>query len=103
MVGGGYFATDGRAGAPTAPATPGRRRAGRPGGRSAISKSVLFGPEQASLPRPGFEPEVPMFAHEDWTHFRSVETLAQKAGVARAYLRRVVAKELVDNALDVPT
>ena len=33
--------------------------------------------------------------------FRSSETLSQKDGVPKALLRRLVIKELVDNALDV--
>lgn len=41
-----------------------------------------------------------MFAREDWTLFRNLSTLSQKAGVPVAKLRRLVLKELVDNALD---
>ncbi|WOH80908.1 hypothetical protein RX327_35075 [Bradyrhizobium sp. BEA-2-5] len=41
-----------------------------------------------------------MFEREDWTSFRTVEGLQQKAGVAAAKLRRLVLKELTDNALD---
>jgi hypothetical protein len=41
-----------------------------------------------------------MFSREDWELFRSLSTLAQKAGVSRDRLGAVVAKELVDNALD---
>jgi hypothetical protein len=37
---------------------------------------------------------------EDWTLFASRETLSQKAGVPVALLRRLVLKELVDNAID---
>ncbi|MEF2548907.1 ATP-binding protein [Aurantimonas sp. E1-2-R+4] len=40
------------------------------------------------------------FERPDWTMFRSVSTLAQKAGVPTHLLRRLVIKELVDNALD---
>ncbi|WOH60340.1 hypothetical protein [Bradyrhizobium sp. BWC-3-1] len=40
------------------------------------------------------------FEREDWTHFRTVEGLQQKAGVAASKLRRLVLKELADNALD---
>ena len=43
----------------------------------------------------------PMFEHEDWTMFRNLPTLGQTAGVAPDDLPRLVAKELVDNALDV--
>lgn len=40
------------------------------------------------------------FERPEWTLFRSVDTLSQKAGVSRRSLRRLVLKELVDNALD---
>jgi hypothetical protein len=36
----------------------------------------------------------------DWTSFRTVEGLQQKAGVAKSKLRRLVLKELTDNGLD---
>jgi hypothetical protein len=38
--------------------------------------------------------------HEDWTRFRTVDGLTQKAGVSRDKLSRLVMKELTDNALD---
>src|SRR2546422_10093644 len=41
-----------------------------------------------------------MFAREDWTLFRNLATLPQKAGIPLEQLRRLVAKELVDNACD---
>lgn len=40
------------------------------------------------------------FVREDWTLFRSLGTLGQKAGVAVHKLPQLVAKELADNALD---
>lgn len=40
------------------------------------------------------------FERADWTSFRTVEGLQQKAGVSRDRLRRLVLKELADNALD---
>lgn len=40
------------------------------------------------------------FERADWTSFRTVDGLQQKAGVAQSKLRRLVLKELVDNALD---
>jgi hypothetical protein len=40
------------------------------------------------------------FEREDWTSFRTVEGLQQKAGVAKDKLRRLVLKELADNGLD---
>jgi hypothetical protein len=43
------------------------------------------------------------FERADWTSFRSIEGLQQKAGVAQGRLRRLVLKELTDNALDTGT
>jgi hypothetical protein len=40
------------------------------------------------------------FEQEDWSLFRTVDGLQQKAGVARELLPRLVLKELADNALD---
>jgi hypothetical protein len=40
------------------------------------------------------------FEREDWTVFRTIEGLQQKAGVAKDKLTRLVLKELTDNALD---
>jgi hypothetical protein len=40
------------------------------------------------------------FERADWTSFRTVEGLQQKAGVTASKLRRLVLKELTDNALD---
>ena len=40
------------------------------------------------------------FEREDWTAFRTVEGLQQKAGVAKSKLARLVLKELTDNGLD---
>jgi hypothetical protein len=50
----------------------------------------------ASLP----VPQILKFEREDWTSFRTVEGLQQKAGVNRDKLRRLVLKEITDNALD---
>jgi hypothetical protein len=41
-----------------------------------------------------------MAEREDWALFRSIEGLCQKAGVPATWLRRLVLKELADNALD---
>lgn len=41
-----------------------------------------------------------MFQREDWTLFRNLTTISQKAGVPKAHLRRLALKELADNALD---
>jgi hypothetical protein len=40
------------------------------------------------------------FVREDWTLFRTIGTLCQRAGVPATHLARLVLKELVDNALD---
>src|SRR6478672_8517068 len=40
------------------------------------------------------------FERADWTLFRTVEGLQQKAGVPAKRLRRLVLKEIGDNALD---
>jgi hypothetical protein len=40
------------------------------------------------------------FEQEDWSLFRTVDGLQQRAGVAKGNLRRLVLKELADNALD---
>jgi hypothetical protein len=41
-----------------------------------------------------------LFEREDWTLFRSVATLGQKAGIRTELIPRLVVKELADNALD---
>lgn len=45
-------------------------------------------------------PENFKFERADWTAFRTIEGLQQKAGVPAGKLRRLVLKELADNALD---
>jgi hypothetical protein len=45
-------------------------------------------------------PENLKFERADWTAFRTVESLQQKAGVALSRLTRLVLKELADNGLD---
>jgi hypothetical protein len=42
-----------------------------------------------------------MFEREDWTMFRELSRLGQRAGVPLASLPGLILKELVDNALDV--
>lgn len=41
-----------------------------------------------------------LFQRTDWTLFRSLDTLGQRAGVPRQRIGAIVAKELADNALD---
>jgi len=40
------------------------------------------------------------FRYQEWSDFGSLETIGRKAGVTQDKLGLVVAKELVDNALD---
>jgi hypothetical protein len=56
-------------------------------------------PKQASLTDTQ-NPKILKFERADWTLFRTVEGLQQKAGVTAKLLRRLVLKELGDNALD---
>jgi hypothetical protein len=53
-------------------------------------------PELASSPAPANL----KFEREDWSLFRTIEGLQQKAGVPKNKLSRLVLKELADNALD---
>ena len=57
---------------------------------------------QNPKPRLPSQPNAPnlKFERADWTSFRTVEGLQQKAGVPAGKLRRLVLKELTDNALD---
>jgi hypothetical protein len=41
-----------------------------------------------------------LYSREDWTLFRNLPTLSQKAGVPEGKIAALVAKELTDNALD---
>ncbi len=41
-----------------------------------------------------------LFSRDDWTLFRNLNTLGQKAGVPKERLAALVIKELADNALD---
>lgn len=41
-----------------------------------------------------------MCVREDWTDFRTLETLCRRAGVSPEFIPRLVAKELADNAID---
>ena len=67
----------------------------------ALSKSGSNGGSgEPRLPASENPPNLKMFEREDWTLFRTVEGLQQKAGVPTTRLRRLVLKELGDNALD---
>jgi hypothetical protein len=70
-------------------------------GPSAVLK---FGENSPSpLASSAAKPNPPNFKFErpDWALFRNVEGLCQKGGVTKNLLRRLVLKELTDNALDV--
>ena len=41
-----------------------------------------------------------LFSRQDWTLFRNLSTLGQRAGIGQDAIPQLVAKELVDNALD---
>lgn len=41
------------------------------------------------------------FTKQEWISFRSMDTLTQKSGVSKNDIPKLVAKELVDNALDI--
>ena len=60
---------------------------------------VAANQNSASLNPPSKSAEF-QFERPDWALFRSIGTLSQKAGVPAKLLRRLVLKELVDNALD---
>ncbi len=62
------------------------------------TRAAMVGAEACLEPGPN--PQDFKFEREDWTSFRTVEGLQQKAGVARGLLRRLVLKELADNGLD---
>lgn len=60
------------------------------------AKLASFSPNSPAEQKTGdFQIERP-----DWTLFRSLATLGQKAGVPPSKLRRLALKELTDNALD---
>ena len=46
-------------------------------------------------------PEPITFEREDWALFRTVEGLQQRGGVSKELLRRLVMKEVTDNAFDI--
>src|SRR5215475_13764297 len=55
--------------------------------------------EESNPVSPGFG-EALKFERPDWSLFKTVEGLQQRAGVPKPQLRRLVVKELVDNGLD---
>ena len=65
-----------------------------------ITETQLLKTERLSNIRPEPNFENLKFERQDWTLFRTVEGLQQKAGVPAKLLRRLVLKELADNALD---
>src|SRR3981189_3697581 len=49
---------------------------------------------------PGWLTQKSTFEREDWSLFRTIEGLQQRAGVPKRLLSRLVIKELADNGLD---
>jgi hypothetical protein len=80
---------------------PANETAGPPG--ATVLKNPPDAPESQAY-RPdqivGIQNGPGLFEREDWTLFRSLTTLPQKAGVPRGMLPQLVCKELADNALD---
>jgi hypothetical protein len=68
-----------------------RRRTTEQVAKSQKSRSVSASPSDAQNLK---------FERADWTSFRTIEGLQQKAGVAQDKLIRLVLKELADNGLD---
>ena len=64
--------------------------------------STVFKNSDAALPALETA-KILKFEREDWSLFRTLEGLQQKAGVPKAKLARLVLKELTDNALDEST
>lgn len=73
--------------------------ASRTADRSDFEKGPRDDGRSASSPAEPRDPDF-QFERPDWVLFRSVSTLSQKAGVPASRLRRLVLRELVDNALD---
>jgi hypothetical protein len=67
--------------------------------RSGLKNPPDHGSVSASRPARPKSPEF-TFERQDWTLFRSLSTLSQKAGVPVHLLPKLVLKELADNALD---
>jgi hypothetical protein len=78
------------------------RKARKPAGRIAMTQPI----PTAEFKKPSgclasqTPTQILKFERADWTSFRSVEGLQQKAGVPADKLIRLVLKELTDNALD---
>lgn len=67
--------------------------------RFGLKNPPLRARASASRAAPDHRPDF-TFEREDWTLFRSLSTLSQKAGVPVHLLPQLVLKELADNALD---
>ena len=61
-----------------------------------LQKRKVSASQLASSPMPS----ILQFERQDWSLFRTVEGLQQRAGVPKKKLRRLVLKELADNGLD---
>jgi hypothetical protein len=73
--------------------------------RSRASATVRAAdPDIFDAPSPSSQAaQIVRFEREDWTRLRTVQGLQQRAGVPAHLLRRLVLKELADNALDEGT
>ena len=67
---------------------------------AAVLEESAISPDRQSPSPKEPNPRNFKFERADWTLFRSISTLPQKAGVPAKLLRRLVIKELTDNALD---
>jgi hypothetical protein len=63
---------------------------------AATTQAVDFQESASSPPAQNLK-----FEREDWSLFRTIEGLQQRAGVPKQRLRRLVLKELADNGLDI--
>src|SRR5262249_15173236 len=89
------------------PASPGAWPAGEQRGPPAgpgrlVSEAAAMGVFQKSEPALASQQaaEILKSQRPDWSLFRTVEGLQQRAGVPKSKLRRLVLKELADNGLD---
>ena len=76
-----------------------RKARDNPTARGATMSAANF---QKSTTALAWSPAPPIlkFERADWSLFRTIEGLQQKAGVPRHKLSRLVVKEITDNALD---
>ncbi len=71
-----------------------------PSAAASVLEDSPVSPDRRSRPTNGQNSRIFKFERADWTLFRNISTLPQKAGVPARLLRRLVLKELTDNSLD---